>query len=466
MSNRSLALNTQSPQKGDCVIYFMSRDQRVYDNEALLAAQAKALLLKLPLIVCFVLEPKLGNRSREQALFMLDGILNIQNKLKQLNIGFIIKQGERLKVYNSLIKRLKPSTIYFDFSPLNGPRAIQKKVAHEKFCETIVVDSHNIIPAWILSDKEEFAAHTIRRKVHNKLSEYLTEPDKLIKHPFLGKYKSNCITQTDFSQFVQHYPATGVSFAYKSGEIEANKVLKDSIGNINEYAKYKNDPNFHAQTGLSPYLHFGQISSRRVVLDLLEHTNEQPLLLVEPKLVSIGDNPSKQDSINSLIEEIVVRKELADNFCFYNKNYNNLNGARQWAKDTLNKRATDTREFVYNIDSFENAATHDSAWNAAQNQMLKTGKMHGYMRMYWAKKILEWSESPQFAVDYAVYLNDKYSIDGGDPNGYTGIMWSIAGIHDRPWFDRPVFGTIRYMNPAGLNRKFNLAKYEKQWNSS
>ena len=130
-----------------------------------------------------------------------------------------------------------------------------------------------------------------------------------------------------------------------------------------------------------------------------------------------------------------------------------------WAVKTLEAHANDLREFIYTTKELEEATTHDELWNAAQIEMMQTGKLHGYMRMYWAKKILEWSESPQKAIDTAMYLNDAYSIDGGDPNGYVGILWSIAGLHDRPWTERPIFGMVRYMNAAGLRRKFDTNRY-------
>ena len=171
------------------------------------------------------------------------------------------------------------------------------------------------------------------------------------------------------------------------------------------------------------------------------------------------------ESKKAFLEELIVRKELADNFCFYNKNYDNIEGFPDWAKKTLNEHKNDLRSYIYSHEDFENAATHDELWNAAQIQMIKTGKMHGYMRMYWAKKILEWTETPEEALKTAIYLNDKYEMDGRDPNGYTGIMWSIGGIHDRPWPSREVLGKIRYMSENGLKNKFNTQEYISLVNS-
>ena len=247
-----------------------------------------------------------------------------------------------------------------------------------------------------------------------------------------------------------------------SGENEALKCLDLFISNnLSHYAKNRNNPNLSGQSNLSPYLHFGQISALRIALNIIKTINEPPLLFKVGKLASFEGQPSYIDSLNAYLEELIVRKELADNYCYYNHNYNNLNGAKDWAKNSLNSHLNDSREIVYSLEKLKKANTHDLAWNSAQNEMIRTGKMHGYMRMYWAKKILEWSESPDIAIKNAIYLNDFYSLDGGDPNGYTGIMWSIAGVHDRPWFDRSVYGKIRYMNSNGLKAKFDLNNYIK-----
>jgi deoxyribodipyrimidine photo-lyase len=168
-----------------------------------------------------------------------------------------------------------------------------------------------------------------------------------------------------------------------------------------------------------------------------------------------------KQSRETFLEELVVRRELSDNFCFYNSNYDNFRGFPEWARKTLDIHRGDAREYHYTAEQLECAETHDDLWNAAQTEMVKRGKMHGYMRMYWAKKILEWTESPEMAMEVAVYLNDRYELDGRDPNGYAGIAWSIGGVHDRAWNERPVFGKIRYMSYNGCKTKFNVKEYLK-----
>ncbi len=466
MDNRIVSLNFQNSALGSCVIYFASRDLRVADNYALLAAQEAALRQNQPLVVCFVLDISINNRYFEHYQFLLDGLEEFARKLNDLQISFILKLGDREEESKRLISELKPSAVYFDFSPLNRPRNIQKNIANNLSIPAFVVDTHNIVPIWVLSDKEEYAAHTIRSKVYKNLEKYLQEPSKVRKH--LPELRAH-LGSIDFSEAknaIKILPKNGINITFRPGEDAAMMQLEKTLGKIKKYALDRNNPNIDAQTNLSPYLHYGFIYSLRVVLELMRIMDSPPILLKELKLASHGEPVTIDDSCNALIEEIVVRKELSDNFCFYNRNYNNIKAAKSWAFNSLLSTETDIREHLYSLNQFENSETHDPAWNAAQNQLKYSGKMHGYMRMYWAKKILEWSESAEEAMKIAIYLNDKYSLDGGDPNGYTGIAWSIIGIHDRPWFERPVFGKIRYMNYAGLRRKFDIENYEKKWNHS
>jgi deoxyribodipyrimidine photo-lyase len=225
------------------------------------------------------------------------------------------------------------------------------------------------------------------------------------------------------------------------GEKAGRKTLKRFIQHkLVDYDAGRNDPNRDAQSNLSPYLHFGQISAQRVALDVRK----------------AGIRNQHRDAF---LEELIVRRELADNYCHYNENYDNFSGFPDWAKKSLEEHRKDKRDYIYTYEEFERGKTHDPLWNASQNQMVKTGKMHGYMRMYWAKKILEWTESPEQAQKVAIGLNDKYELDGRDPNGYTGIAWSIGGVHDRAWFNRPVFGKIRFMSASGARSKFDVKAY-------
>ena len=206
------------------------------------------------------------------------------------------------------------------------------------------------------------------------------------------------------------------------------------------YHLSQNDPASDGQSRLSPFLHFGQLSPQRVAL-----------------AVSRADAPPA--AVEAFLEQLIIRRELADNFCYHNPFYDGFEGFPAWARQTLDKHRSDPRPYCYSRDELAAARTHDPLWNAAQWEMVVAGTMHGYLRMYWAKKILEWSATPEEALACAIYLNDHYQLDGRDANGYTGIAWSMGGVHDRPWGERPIFGLVRTMTAAGCARKFDLAAY-------
>lgn len=460
---RAVSLSSH-PEIGECIVYVMSRDQRVKDNHALLLAQQKAIDLQLPLNVVFNLLPGVGVRAREHYEFMMAGLREVADDLRTLGIGFVMTTCNARESLADLFISMKPAHIYFDFNPMHGVRLMQQAIADSVDSSCTVVDTHNIIPAQLVTDKQEFAAHTIRRKVHKQLARFLVEPDELVDHPHRAETNTDTLSFDEADKIVARLVPCGIRTDYAPGEKAAHDHLTAFIkDDLSDYATKRNNIALEGQSGLSPYLHFGQLSSLRVALEVMYEANEEPLLFREARMASVSAVPTVADDMNALFEEMIVRKELSDNYCMFAVYPLKLSSAPEWAQRTLTRHTDDPREHIYTRDVLERANTHDEAWNAAQRQMTRTGKMHGYMRMYWAKKLLEWSKSPQEAIDTAVYLNDHYSIDGGDPNGYVGIMWSIAGLHDRPWTERPIFGQIRYMNEAGLRRKFDLDAYIKQW---
>lgn len=293
--------------------------------------------------------------------------------------------------------------IVFDFNPIDLHDGYAKNLNYAAF----EVDSHNIIPARFISKKQEFSAATLRKKIYASIADFLTEFPQIF----------NVVEGNSTRQL--------------------NKFIKD---NLNDYSTFKNDPNKNVTSHLSTYLHFGLISAQRIALEIIK-------------------SKAKRDNKEAFLEELIVRKELSDNFCLYNKNFRSFDGAPTWAQESLNAHRNDLRIYTYNLLEFENAQTHDELWNKIQNNLVKTGKIHGYLRMYWAKKILEWSRIPENAIKIAVYLNDTYALDGNEPNGYVGILWSICGLHDRAFTNRMVTGKIRYMSLGGCNKKFDLAKY-------
>ena len=381
---------------------------------------------------------------------MVEGLKKVEKDLTELNINFKLIKGNPKEAIAHFVNQNKAGVLVTDFSPLKIGRDWRGEIAKKVSCAMFEVDAHNIIPAWVTSSKQEFGAYTIRPKIHKLLPEYLENFPKLKKHtgPTLRILEENL------------WPSVLSDIKLESGEVAAHQALQDFIKHkLPNYDLERNDPTKDVQSNLSAYLHFGQISAQRVAIEVLKASG-RPL----DEVMLPDRNGSKRESNEAaFLEELIVRRELSDNFCFHNKNYDNIDGFPQWAKQSIAGHADDEREYIYTAKEFEHAKTHDELWNAAQNQMVKTGKMHGYMRMYWAKKILEWTSSANQAMDIAIYLNDKYQLDGRDPNGYAGISWSIGGTHDRAWFDKPVFGKIRYMNYNGCKAKFDVKAYINKW---
>lgn len=462
MSTRSIRIN-DAPYSDGLVLYWMYRDQRVEDNWALLRAQEIALEQKQPLVVVVAIREDLRSAHGTSRWFepMIQGLEEVSAELAKKQIGFGILIGDPEKTISDCIRQFRVGAVVCDFSPLRFPRRIQKKLAAASKIAWEVVDAHNCVPTWLASPKQEFAARTFRPKIHALLPEYLVAFPKVMKHPYPEKTAEFPELHEKFYAELPQKMAHNVLAAVRvnttikpvkwfiPGQQAGQRALETFFSSkLSKYEQDRNDPTKDGLSNLSPYLHFGHLAPARVALELQAHS------------LNAG-----QSQIDAFFEEVVVRRELSDNFCFYTPSYDSLAGAPAWAQKTLEAHRDDSREFIYSHSEFEHAQTHDPAWNAAQNQLLATGKMHGYMRMYWAKKILEWSKTPQDALATAIQLNDDYELDGRDPNGYVGVLWSIAGLHDRPWFERAVYGTIRYMNANGLKRKFDLEKYINQYSS-
>lgn len=441
MKNERLRVLKKGEEKPGPIIYWMSRDQRVHDNWALLFAQEIALKQKTSLGVVFCLIPKFLGATIRQYGFMLQGLQETEKNLEARNIPFFLLTGSPEEEVVKFVSQHEGRALITDFDPLRLKRAWKKGVLDRIDIPVYEVDTHNIVPCWIASPKQEFAAYPFRPKVKRQLTEFLDEFPNLKKHPFLWKEKAE---QTDWGRVKKSLKVdrkvSEIDWI-KPGEKAALLMLNQFIEHkLSRYDAKRNDPNIDGQSNLSPYLHFGQISAQKVALE------------VQKKSRSASGK-------EAFLEELIVRRELADNFCFYNAHYDNFTGFPDWAKKTLNGHRHDRREYIYSLDQLETAQTHDDLWNAAQKEMVKFGKMHGYMRMYWAKKILEWTETPEEALKIAIFLNDKYELDGRNPNGYAGIAWSIGGVHDRAWFPRPIFGKIRYMSYRGAQSKFDVKAY-------
>jgi len=443
------------------VVYLMSRDQRVKDNWAILHAQKVALDNKVPLLVCFNLSEEFLEGTWRHCSFMLKGLEQVSNQLKSLKIPFVILKGECSQNIPKLMDSQSFNYLVSDFSPLKINKmwieSVKENLLAKKkdFYNFDIVDAHNIVPVWVASDKVETGARTIRPKILNHLPEFLVQFPDMVSHS-LNTKKILDLHGSDSFEDLKKFdkcdksvaPVTWIEPGYEAGMKE---LLNFTNQKLQRFNTDRNDPNLKCISNFSPWLHFGQISAQAVALEILKHGNSNT--------IKNHKELWKTDPVNSFLEELIVRRELADNFCNYSVSYDTLEGCSGWARLTLNEHKNDKREVVHTLEEFENAKTHDELWNSAQIQMVETGKMHGFLRMYWCKKILEWTSAPEEALKVAIYLNDKYSLDGKDPNGYTGIMWSIAGVHDQGWAERQVFGKIRYMNRQGCDRKFDTKKF-------
>ncbi|XP_076639626.1 deoxyribodipyrimidine photo-lyase isoform X2 [Colletes latitarsis] len=418
------------------------------DNWALLFAQKTALKNNVPLHVCFCIMPSFLDASIRYYKFLLKGLEEVEEECKMLNINFHLLHGEPNIGILKFVKTFNMGAVITDFYPLKLPMSwindLQNNLPKDvPICQ---VDAHNIVPCWCASPKEEFAARTIRNKIHTKLEEFLTEFPPIVKHLYVttDKFEKNN-WKTALKNVKVDTSVDEITWAMPGYE-HGIKELESFIQNrLKQYADKRNDPLSDATSNLSPWFHFGMISVQRCILEIQKYKKLYP------------------KSVQSFIEEAVIRRELSDNFCFYNENYDLLEGAHAWAIETLTKHREDKRKYVYTLNHLENSETHDDLWNACQNQMVTTGKMSGFLRMYWAKKILEWTATPESALETAIFLNNKYSIDGCDPNGYVGCMWSICGVHDHGWPEREIFGKIRYMNYEGCKRKFNVSEFVTKW---
>uniref|UniRef100_A0A1D1XXS9 Deoxyribodipyrimidine photo-lyase n=2 Tax=Anthurium amnicola TaxID=1678845 RepID=A0A1D1XXS9_9ARAE len=433
------------------VVYWMFRDQRCRDNWALAHAVDLANRSGAPVAVAFNLFHRFLGAHARQLCFMIRGLRELQGRLAALGIPFFLFRGEAADTIPGFLRDCGASVLVTDFSPLREVRRSKDDICGRVGPSVAVheVDAHNVVPLWAASWKLEYGARTIRSKIHKLLPEYLVQfPD--LPTPIAG-WAAQDPPAIDWDGLISDALRDGAGVAEvgwcQPGEAAAMEMLMGSAEGfltrrLKGYVDDRNDPlKPRGLSGLSPYLHFGHISAQRCALEAQAFKKSHP------------------KSVDAFLEEMIVRRELADNFCFYQLHYDSLQGAWEWARKTLMDHAGDKREHVYTKEQMENAKTADSLWNASQLQMVHHGKMHGFMRMYWAKKILEWTNGPEEALAIAIYLNDKYELDGRDPNGYVGCMWSICGVHDQGWKERPVFGKIRYMNLAGCKRKFDVDGY-------
>ena len=436
-------LNRRPERKGRYVLYWMQAAHRVRFNHALDYATLRANERRMPLLVFFGLTDRFPRAMLRHYVFMLQGLAEVSAELADRGIQMLVLSGDPPAGVIALGQAA--SMVVVDKGYLRIQRTWYRAAAERLDCPLVQVETDVVIPLQVASEKEEYAARTLRPKIERQLDAYLQPlPQVSPNIPSLGMDVGT--PSLDLSAWQSLLDRLSVDYSvppvsgFVGGAAEAQRRLKTFLEQ--DLARYElhNDPALNCQSQMSPYLHFGQISPLEIALRVRQ-----------------AGGPG----VGAYLEQLIVRRELARNLIWYNPAYDSFDGLPAWAQRTLQEHAQDVREYLYPLDDLEAGATHDAYWNAAQHELVRTGKMHGYMRMYWGKKLLEWSRTPREAYQIAVSLNDKYSLDGRDPNGYAGVAWCF-GKHDRPWKERPVFGSIRYMSAAGLERKFDIQAYVRR----
>jgi deoxyribodipyrimidine photo-lyase len=446
MEDRVRVLNDSPPRSGgDYVLYWAQMNRRVDSNHALAHACQLANELGLPVLFYEGLTFDYPCANDRLHTFILEGVPDTARRLAQLGIGYCFYLRRGRTDPNDALYRLaaRAALVVTDDYPTFIAARHNASVPARIGVAMHAVDSSCVVPLRTLP-KREYAAYTIRPKIHRALPKYL--------HPAPKTHAGICWTAPAPELHVDVTPP-GISALVASCEIdhtvqpsgrfrggakEAHRRLRHFVQhNLQRYAEHKNEPSAQATSNLSPYLHFGMISSLEVALE------------AEP-------------GVESFLEELIVRRELSFNYAASVERPELLDNLPDWARKTLAKHADDPRSFVYTRDEFEDAQTHDELWNACQRELRADGVMHGYYRMYWGKKIIEWSRTVEEAAATMVYLHDRWALDGRDPNTYAGILWCF-GLHDRPWGERPIFGMVRYMSLEGMKRKTDVPSYVRRF---
>ncbi len=426
---------------GTCVVYWMQRAQRGFDNPALDVAIEAANALGKPVVVFFAPAPNYPHANLRHYWFLVEGIPDVEHDLRVRGVGFVLRRYPEHSLL-TFCDEVRPCLVVGDENSMREPRGWREKAAKLLKVPLWTVDADVIVPSKLL-EKEQYASHIIRPRLQALWPEFL-KPLSNAKAKLPWEKPPGLASLADDFDVTEGWKldrSVSAVKEFRGGSREARRLLDEFVKKkLKGYGVLRNKPETDSTTRLSPYLHFGHIGPHTIAL-----------------AVQNADAP-KADR-EAFLNQLLIWRELAVNLVHFNPNYDNFECGEPWAHRTLAAHAKDPRPIVYSEKQLENAETHDPLWNASQMQMVNTGWMHNYVRMYWAKKILEWVRSPAEAYQIAVCLNDKYELDGRDPNGYAGIAWAMVGKYDRPWFEREIFGQIRYMSGASTGKKFDSKKY-------
>ncbi|MFW5718293.1 MAG: deoxyribodipyrimidine photo-lyase [Spirochaetota bacterium] len=481
-ADRVAHLNDAPFRDGRFVLYWMQRSRRARYNHALELAVKVANERGVPVVVAFGLAADYPEASERHYRFMLEGLRETAAIVRERGIGFVVRIGEPQEV--ALEAGRDAVAIVCDRGYLAHLRRWRYELARAARCRVIEVESDLVVPVEEASSKQEYAARTIRPRVHRALGRYLLplEPehvrvrvgDDAGAESTVGMKPDDPVLRGESLEHIDALlerlapPAVpaAVDRFFRGGSGEARRRLDSFISDsLPDYEERRSEPGLDVCSGLSPYLHFGQISELEIALELgaqrFVDGLEAGTAEMSNRSGSVGmrtDSERVASSRDAFLEELLVRRGLAHNYVWYAKEYDRYTTLPEWARKTLREHDSDEREHVYSYDDLVAADTHDPYWNAAMREMLATGFMHNYMRMYWGKKVLEWTREPSEAFYRLLTLNNTWFLDGRDPNSYANVAW-VFGLHDRPWTERPIFGNVRYMNANGLKRKFDMDAY-------
>ena len=456
VTERARQLNAAAPRDGEYILYWAQMNRRVDSNHALAFAADLANQRGLPLLFYEGLTCSYPHANDRFHTFLLEGVAETARRLAKLGIGYVFHLRRRRSDPNDALYRLAAdaAALVTDDYPTFVARQHNARVPSRIEIPYYAVDSSCVVPMNSF-DKQEYAAYTIRPKIKRVLADYLQPVAPIrVKRRFNLAISAGLrteVTSANISSLVAECEidhSVPRSTEFRGGRREAERRLQHFLAqNLRRYARDHNQPSAHATSGLSPYLHFGHVSSLEIALAVRDHAAEHKLIADE------------------FLEELIVRRELAFNFARLSPSLDSIEALPNWAQATLKKHVRDKRNPLYTRDQFALAQTHDDLWNATQREMLTRGKIHGYYRMYWGKKIIEWSPTPQDALNTMLYIHDRYALDGRDPNTYTNCLWCF-GLHDRPWAERPIFGMVRYMSLDGMKRKSDVDAYLREIGAS
>jgi deoxyribodipyrimidine photo-lyase len=427
----------------------MQRAMRVVDNPALDVAVEAGNLLGLPVVVFFSVIPNYPNANLRHYHFMQQGLRDVAEDAAEIGVGFVVRRHPDNSL-EAFLEEVHAALLIGDENPCREPERWRKVLARRLRLPYWTVDADVVVPSRVFA-RTYFLLHHFRPHLKRELPRFLEAHKKIRpQHEWKPPKALACFSLAqDITAGFTHLDRTVQPVdTFTGGTHAALKRLREfAHHDLARYEELRNHPEVKGTSRLSPYLHFGNIS---------------PITIALAVDVAVRQGRAASSARERYLDELIGWRELSVLFVRYNENYDNWECAEPWARQSLRGHAGDVRAQRYTLKQLERAETRDDLWNASQREMVETGWMHNYMRMYWAKKILEWAPDAAAAFDWAVTLNDRYELDGRDPNGYAGIAWAIVGKHDRPWFDRPVFGVVRAMTAASTARKFDAVTYMRQ----